>query len=136
MPIEAPFTTPWTYTTGSFLTILSSRHLLSKEEQFCLNPDFVSAFFLGSSAGDKQTTPVNDYNDFPPKIVHFGLLPYWRRVPVFAGWLNKYHSITEGFSPIYLLFDLAESCRGGIYFFTISGVFVHSSNLYKNIWKG
>ena len=30
MPIEAPFTTPWTYTTGSFLTILSSRHLLSK----------------------------------------------------------------------------------------------------------
>ena len=26
---------------------------------------------------------------------------------------------------IYLLFDLAESCRGGIYLFTISGVFVY-----------
>ena len=74
-------------------------------------------FFLGSSAGDQQTTPDNDYDDFPPKILHFGLLPFLRRVPVFAGQLNKYHSITEGFSPIYLLFDLAESCRGGIYFF-------------------
>ena len=39
-----------------------------------------------------------------------------------------YHSIAEGFSPVYLLFDLAESCRGGIHFFTISGVFVYSSN--------
>ena len=51
---------------------------------------------------------------FPILILQFGLLPLEKR-PCLRGFA-VYHSVTEGFSPIYLLFDLAESCWGGIPF--------------------
>ena len=49
---------------------------------------------------------------------------------------QQYHDITEGFSPDYMLVDLAELCRGGVEVFGYFRCFcTRQAQYYVTIWN-